>query len=49
MDFFPSSLSFGIPLESRMNIEDKLEQIPLLNMFGGKVLVCGTKSLSENS
>ncbi len=49
MDFFPSRLSFGIALESRMNIESKLEQIPVLNKFGGKVLISGTKSLSENS
>lgn len=43
MDFYPGLLAFNDDLA--MRFERMLENIPLLNLFGGKVLISGTKCL----
>lgn len=42
MDFFPNQLQF-FPRWVRMGIERLLESLPLINRFGGKVLLVATK------
>lgn len=43
MDFFPGVLSEFLSLMIRMNIERSAEKIPILNLFGGKVVAWGVK------
>ena len=43
MDFYPSSLGIPKTLSKRMNIERSLGRLPPLNLFGGKVVLTGTK------
>ncbi len=43
MDFIPTQTAKWLSLKSRMHFESLAESIPGLNVFGGKVVVCGTK------
>lgn len=43
MDFYPPFLGFGFIRSFSLKIETLLENIPMLNNFGGKVIITGTK------
>lgn len=43
MDFFPSSIGSGSFKDISLTVEEIVEKIPLINQFGGKVLISGSK------